>query len=186
MILYHYSKELYDVLKSRAAQKDMPPTNTPDMMYDRSISFFIEPIPLDILPSLHHYNHHFYKDKSKVYEYQISDHDLNKDKFVFRLVESPEKTQLYYDDSILDKEYHERLNAAIKEFGYTGTTTREIEPLVRRFKGTTRDLFKKLPTYPNYETDLKTKYAPLVPHLMIYFNRGVIPYSSVAQKVMGK
>jgi len=184
MFIYHYSDKRFDVLKSRAAQKGPISVPASDLRhYDNHISFFVEPIPYDILPSLHHHQHAFYKDGKEVYQYKIPTNNL-KD-FYFELVESPEKTELFYDETLSDELYYVRLKAAYDEKGYVGTTVRELEHCVKMFQGKTREFFKQVPKRKNYD-EIKTKYAPTVPHLMVYLKHGVVEYSEVKKVVMGK
>jgi hypothetical protein len=181
--LYHYSHKLYSTLLTRTAQKQKKKKLTVnDRKYDDHISFFIEPIPLDILPGLHKFEHPFYRDGSKVYEYCI--HTTTLGKFYYELVESPEKTNIYYDNSLSDDEYHKLLKQIEKDNNYTGTSLSELNKLINKFKGKTRRYFQLIPKRPNYE-DIKTKYAPTVPHFMIYPESGEVKYYKVTEKIMG-
>jgi hypothetical protein len=183
-LLYHYSKDLYPELKTRRAQG--VEINKAEDINERSyydhISLFLEPIPLDILPSIHKNHHPFYKAGESVYEYSIPLPYLKG--WFYTLVESPEKCQLYYDDSVSEQDYHVRMKKIIEENNYEGNDLRELDKIVKKFKGTTRSYFKKLPSMPNYE-DIKNKYAPCVPHLMIYSDKGILKYSQVNEKHFG-
>ena len=182
--LYHYSDQLFDSLKTREKQnKPLDPkvkTNFSD--YDKHISFFLEPIPLDILPDIHHNKHPFYVAGKEVYEYRIP--TVNLGTMRYHLTESPEKTKALYDNSIDDDAYYALMDKVNKEQKYVGTSIKDIEELVDKFEGTTRNFFLKVPTYPNYE-EIKNKYAPCVPHLMVYPSTGVVRYSSVTKKKFG-
>lgn len=182
--LYHYSEALFDSLKTREKQGLGNQEKIPglDANYNKHISFFIEPIPLDILPSIHHNEHPFYVAGKEVYEYRIP--TINLGIMEYRLVESPEKTKARYDTSIDDDAYFElmdKVNAANK---YNGDKINDLEKLIDKFEGTTRNYFIKIPTYPDYEK-MKTKYAPCVPHFMVYPKSGIVRYSSVTKKKFG-
>jgi hypothetical protein len=182
--LYHYSDQLFDSLKTREKQnKPLDPkvkTNFSD--YDKHISFFLEPIPLDILPDIHHNKHPFYVAGKEVYEYRIP--TVNLGIMDYKLVESPEKTKARYDTSIDDDAYFELMDKVNIANKYIGDKISDIEDLVDRFEGTTRNYFIKIPSYPDYEK-MKTKYAPCVPHLMVYPKSGIVRYSSVSKKKFG-
>jgi hypothetical protein len=183
--LYHYSSQMFDILKTREKQNkpldSKLKANSSD--YDKHISFFLEPIPLDILPDIHHNKHPFYVTGKEVYEYKIP--TVNLGTMRYYLTESPEKTKALYDTSIDDDAYYALMDKVNKEQRYVGTKIKDIEDLVERFEGTTKNYFMKIPSYPNYE-EIKGKYAPCVPHLMIYPETGLVKYGSVTKKRFGK
>lgn len=189
MYIYHYSEQRFDILKSRAAQKGPVNIQTSAVSskelrsYENHISFFVEPIPYDILPALHHNEHPFYKEGKEVYQYKIPTSNLRD--FYFELVESPEKTELRYDDSITDDEYYKRIREIYAEKGYVGNSLRDLENCVRMFQGKTREYFKRVPKLRDYEEN-KAKYAPTVPHLMVYPKHGTVAFSEVKKVIMGK
>lgn len=179
--LYHYSEALFDSLKTREKQgNQIEVSGRSD--YNKHISFFLEPIPLDILPAIHHNEHPFYVAGKEVYEYKIPTTNLGP--MTYHLTESPEKTKALYDTSIDDDEYYRIMDEVNKANKYLGDNVKDLEALIDRFEGTTRNYFIKLPSYPNYQ-ELKTKYAPCVPHLMVYPKSGIIRYSSVTKKKFG-
>lgn len=185
-LLYHYSTQLYSVLKTlrkqgRKGENDNQKEH--GHQYIDHISFFIEPIPLDILPSIHRQKHPFYKEGKKLYEYVVPTDKLGM--LFYELVESPEKTSLLYDKTISDDIYHIRLSEAMLLNHYEGHSISDINKLIDRFKGTTREAFKKIPTRPNYK-EIMTKYAPTVPHFMIYPDSGEIAFSEVNIVTLGK
>jgi hypothetical protein len=183
--IYHYSETLYHTLLTRRRQGFKETNNIPEIngrSYLDHISFFIEPIPLDILPSLHHNKHPFYQNNKSIYEYVISTEELSG--CFYHLTESPEKTKLLYDKTITDEQYYEKIERVNEKLNYTGTDIVKLEKLIEKFTGTTRAYFINVPKLPNYE-ELKTKYAPTVPHLMIYPKNGEIKYNNVSFKTMG-
>lgn len=185
--LYHYNHQRFKELKSRRAQnKEIKmPSHYKDNKFDYndSISFFFEPLPLDVLPKLYKGEHPFYKPESMVYEYRISIQDLNNSPWT--VVEHPEKTELLYDDSISDSKYYKEMARIEKEQGYNGNNWRELAKIKNRFKGLTLKYYKLLPSRPNFE-EIKTKYAPTVPHVMTYPIGGTLRPNFVLPRHMGK
>ena len=93
MILYHYSINKYETLKSLIAQR-MPKksqSNGDEFAYDRSLSFFLEPIPLDIA-EIYFRRHEFWKSGLELYQYQVHLNALSKN-IAFVLTETPKKTR---------------------------------------------------------------------------------------------
>jgi hypothetical protein len=183
-LLYHYSKDLYPELKTRRAQgvKINKVEDNEERSYYDHISLFLEPIPLDILPAIHKNQHPFYKDGDVVYEYSIPLAYLKN--WFYTLVESPEKCELYYDDRVSEEDYVTLMKKIVQENNYEDTDLKQLEKIVKRFRGTTRTYFKQLPSLPNYES-IKNKYAPCVPHLMIYSSKGILSYSQVVKRQFG-
>lgn len=184
MYLYHYSDKLFDRLLTKRKQGIKDDANKLEKYaYLDHISFFLEPIPLDILPSIHKNKHPFYVEGKELNEYKILTTSLGK--MFYRLVESPENIKLLYDTTIDDETYYKERDKVDKKNKYEGTSLKDLESLVHRFQGTTREYFKKIPSYPNYE-EIKTKYAPCVPHFMIYPETGIVNYSECNKVTLGK
>lgn len=182
--LYHYSRDLYKDLRTREKQAVVSEGQAQNKLpsYDKHISFFLEPIPLDILPDIHKNQHPFYVAGNEVYEYRVP--TVNLGTMTYHLTESPEKTKALYDTTIDDDEYYRIMDEVNKANKYIGDNVRDLESLIDKFEGTTRNAFIKLPCYPNYE-EIKNKYAPTVPHFMIYPKSGIVRYSSVSKKKFG-
>ena len=185
MNLYHYNKHKFKELKSLAAQQNIAKSDITNLPYNTSISFFIEPIPLDILPSIHKNKHNFYVNGDNVYEYTIDINELSKQKFIYHLVESPEVIELYYDETISDKNYSSIKDKIEQDHKYIGNNIHDLQSVIRPFLNKTKDYFKKVPSYSNYKESLIKKYAPCVPHLMIYLEKGIVQYKEIELKTMG-
>lgn len=183
--LYHYSTELFDILKTREKQGLGKEEKIPELnqRYNKHISFFLEPIPLDILPDIHSNKHEFYVAGKEVYEYKIP--TVNLGVMEYELVESPEKIKALYDTTLDDDAYYKAMDEISRANKYNGKNIKDLEALIERFEGTTRGYFIRIPSYPNYK-EIKNKYAPCVPHFMIYPKTGLVKYSSVTKKKFGK
>ena len=71
MYLYHYSDKLFDRLLTKRKQGVTDDENKLEKYaYLDHISFFLEPIPLDILPSIHKNKHPFYVEGKELNEYK--------------------------------------------------------------------------------------------------------------------
>lgn len=182
MKLYHYSKEKYSILKTKSLVNGEQKGEL--ISYNNHISFFFEPVPLDIVGKIFGPTHNVWAPGNRLYEHIVETRSLKK--FFYKLVESPEKTELRYNDSISVEEYHKRLAIINKELNYEGTTIAELEKACTRLKGTTRSYFKLLPERRDFE-EIRDKYAATVPHLMIYLeDRQLTPISIKEVVVKGE
>lgn len=182
MLIYHYAAQPFDVLKTLEAQgKTNNIPSIPD--YNQHISFFLEPIPFDFMGTVFGPKHHTWFPGSTVYEHTVLVKDITG--FRYRIVESPEKTLLYYDDTISDNEYHALLAKLIKENHYEGRDPQVFEKIQRKLKGTVREGYAKLSTRPNF-AEIRDKYAATVPHVMLYPDKGVTPVKSHRQLKIGQ
>jgi len=196
MKLYHYSAHHYDVLKTLEKQRPLSKEEIEEgarsvkwgapLPYYAHISFFFEPVPLDILSSIFPKDHHTWFKGSRLYEYIVDPSTI--DHFQYAVVETPEKTELFYDESIGVAEYYRRLNELNKKFGYTGHSLAGLKQAVQRLEGTTRSSFLLLQTRPNWDKEEKDsiqyKYASTVPHVMLYPASGFVEYESVKKVVV--
>lgn len=184
VLLYHYSGSKYDILLTRKRQ-GIP---KPDVVlqtsqeikpgdYTEHISFFVDPAPLDILSKVYR-KHDVWHKGNILYEHTV-DLALVGD-FKYHFVETPEKIQLLFDDSVSVLEYYNQLNKINKNKHYIGASLDEFMYPYNSFKGTTRDYILKAPSYPNWESN-RHKYAACVPHVMLYPKTGEVTVSSVKQ-----
>lgn len=193
MLLYHYAKERHPILLTKEKQNTVTPEDRKNAekeyiehfkktgykrpgYYFEHISFFFEPVPLEIMSTIFPRNHSIWTRGNMIFEHVV---DSTKIKlFDFEVVEFPEKTEIYYDDSLTDKEYFNKLKQAIKENGYIGKNNEALESVSRKFLGHTEEYFKAIKDRPNYK-DIKEKYAATVPHVMLYPHIGKIPVRSI-------
>lgn len=212
MKFYHYSKDQYDDLRSRLAQgkgklfiMDRKPELLAnlqgtlavqldkaglrdDFSYDRSISLFLEPIPLDIA-QIYKGKHELWQSGEEFVQYEVDITDLPSG-ISFRLVESPEKTKLLYqtqdweaakEDNELIPKYVKEIRDKEKALGYTAHGRENLAKVAGRFNRKTKQYMKKAVEialeYP--EDGGFKKYAACVPHVMIYPGYKPIEYSDV-------
>lgn len=170
MLIYHYSKSKHKELKTLEAQgleKDVPSIKD----YNKHISFFLEPIPYEFMGTIFGKDHHTWFPGNVVVEHTIIVSEIGE--FIYKIVESPEKTFLYYDENITDEDYGKKLKEMIVRNKYEGSNLKEFEKIQTKLKGTVREYYAMLPERKNF-AGIKDKYAATVPHTMIYPKGGII------------
>lgn len=199
--IYLYSKSLNKDIRSLRAQATLTTKelNELDEKYTRyfdqrpyteSISFFIEPIPTDIIGKLFGKGHRNWHDGNVLYEYCVDVDYLEKD-ILYSVVETPtavEFMDMHYDPNMTGKEFIEYArdkNQVLIKQGYVGEGVDNLVKAASKFLGTTRDYFIKARKRADAD---KTKmlYAASVPHLMLYPKGGIIRYSNDRRVVIGK
>ena len=180
--LYHYAKQQFDSLLTRDRQGVGDGKRGSDKRYDQHISLFFAPLPMERIAHIHKGKHPFYVSGSIVYEHVVKIEELRGE--YYEVVESPEKTELRYDDSISDKEYYRLLDLAIEQNSYNSDSYEALILHHGRFSKIQNKYFEKLPSYSDYKENM-TKYAPSVPHLMVYPKSGEIKIYSCSQKTFG-
>lgn len=185
--LYHYSVEKYDSLKSLSArelQKEGFVSNEQDpFAYNKSISFFFEPIPLD-LPEILNNEHNFWKSGTRLYQYEISTSQLEED-VPYLLTESEEIIDTLYNKQDWSKakgqpEIVKQYKAELKELEtrlrYKGTGVDNLIRVAKKYRTGIREKYKALYQLhlKNPEDGLLDKYAACVPHVMIYVDKQVL------------
>lgn len=195
-VLYHYSKEKFSKLLTREAQGVVSDKEKEKWLklaeeqlrpggYHQHVSFFIEPVPLDIIGQIFGEQHAFWYPGNVIYEHQIKASTLPRFKYEF--VETPYATELYYDpksDNLSVEEYYKLLDKGQRKLKERGDNIRDFVEVAERLKGLTRECYINLPSRPNWES-IKDKYAATVPHVMVYPQSGVIKVSSAKQVVVG-
>ena len=191
--LYHYSKEKFDVLKTRKAQgieytEDVTVTNkilTKVLgfgTYNDHISLFLEKAPLDVLGTIYKdVQHEVWYAGSKLYEYEVYVEDIGE--FAYDLVETPLEIEMFYDDSYDDMSMEDYIEMVYKKkikLGLCGKDRSTFIKKVNELKGTIMEQYVKLPNRPNWK-NIQKKYAPTVPHVMMYPQDGIIKHHSVKQ-----
>lgn len=184
MLLYHYSDKQHKTLKTLLNQGKVTAVEREKAereaikhktlfgvfqpgYYFEHISFFFDPIPRNIY-SYFPKTHKVWTKKNKLYEHVVEVDD-NTQQFYYEIVEFPERIELYYDRKVDDKTFFKRVGAMLKEDGYIGKGSIELEEVLRKkdLLGKTEEFFTKLPSRPNYK-DVQNKYAATVPHVMLY------------------
>ena len=201
MKFYHYASEEFEDLRSRLAQgkgklfiMDRLPALLDDLQgalavqldkvrlkdewsYERSISLFLEPVPLDIA-GIYKDQHEFWQSGRELVQYEVDLKDLPAG-IAWRLVESPEKTKLLYEtqdweatkkDKTLIPQYVKEVKDKEKSMGYVGHGHVSLERITKKFNRKTRRFMEQATEialqYP--EDGGFKKYAACVPHVMIY------------------
>lgn len=179
--LYHYSNVEREELKSLFAvgkeKEGYDYVRENPLIYTKSISFFLEPIPKD-LPSLLKGEHSFWKKGVEFYEHEVSIKDLPKN-VPYRLVESIQKTDLIYNKQDWDrvekepnlrKQYMEEIKELEESLFFHGNDLGNLQKAIRNAKADIRrdyiNMYKLHKKHP--EDNLMSRYASSVPHLMIY------------------
>lgn len=184
-LLYHYasaSKGLFQSLQTERHRLKNVKDDFPS--YLDHVSFMFERPPFEKIAKL-------YKRKGHTHPFWYAGHELNEyivdlDQFkttkeiFYKIVESPEQTKLYYNDSVSDSAYRRELNKIIEQYGYEGNNVRDLKKAwlnlkSRMSKNWMLEHYASLMNTSNFD-DNKNKYAPTVPHLMFYTADGVIHY----------
>lgn len=205
MQLYHYASKQKGLFKELITERKRTSLIGKKLSldfpsYQDHISFFFEKAPVDRLPGLYlkkGREHSFWKNGHVVYEYIVDTNKIKTPKKLFyKITETPDKSELILDDKVSKEEYDKLLEEIEKKHHYNGDSFKDLE------KAWT-DLNKRLGAdwmYRSYEKMLNTKgpygfegniekymsmYAPMVPHLMLYIEPGVINYIQVNEITMG-
>jgi len=191
--LYHYSTDQYTVLKTmrlagvvdrereQKFDKSVVERSLVGHYFDH-ISFFIDPIPLD-LASLSGHRHTLWTKGLKLYEHKVTI-SIN-DVFRYDLVATPKHLKLLddtldgvdWDDERARKGYFDAERKISKDNGYSHGDYNTFITTISKFKNGTRQSFIDM-----FKLDLDMEYrqhAARVPHLMLYPENGSIPVTSV-------
>lgn len=196
MRLYHYSQVKRDVLKTlRMSGSEIvvsdrfdpyqPLTAYHPGAYVDHISFFLERPPIENLGAVFKEGHSVWYKGSVVFEHVIETRDDNKFKYV--VVETPERTDHYYDDSYDDSDdmaWHADELKILKKFGYIGGGSSQLERATDHLHGETLRAYQKLRGRPNFE-QIRLKYAATVPHVMLYPDSGEVAVREVTKLKVG-
>ena len=193
MYIYHYSSKSYSELRSLANQpgKSKEEIDELNKKYTRSmdpgpycnqISFFIEPIPFDIIGDLFGNKHPVWFNGNSLYEYLIDIDSIDKN-IMFMVAETPGDMKLidsYDTDSMLDEDFEKFMKIKQHEKyirGEVGIGRDNLRKQIKVYLGTTRQAFINARKRPDAK-ETASKYAAYVPHLMLYPESGIIRYRS--------
>ena len=188
MKLYHYSPIELTELKSKIARGIKSAGDHGIKGYASSISFFLEPIPLDIAEILKH-EHDFWISGRELYQHEIDSNDLPLD-VDFVLVETPDKTKLLYEEQDWDKaegnpelvkQYKQEIEDLEIKKGYRGKGRMKLVQTCKPFTKGISKYYKNMYTLhcKHPEDNLIKKYAATVPHLMIYVGKEAVRVDEV-------
>lgn len=204
MKLFHYSKDLHEVLKTKRAiglseleqakLKDKTLKKYPGRHYFDHISFFFDPIPVDIIGDLYGPDHPVWFNGNSLYEHEIS---INDPPFhiPFEVVESVNQIHALDifavehnwvdEDPILLNKWFEHIGREKIKWGEWGDTLPKLILQIKKNKGITRQSFINAVERDDFNEN-KRKYAASVPHLMVYPPEGYLPVTKVTKVVIGK
>lgn len=182
MKLYHYAKEYHDELKTLEMQREITVDDiskyqayktplSPDKPYWKHISFFFDRVPIDKMGGWYGKDHHTWYSGNILYEYTVDITTFGR--FSYDIVETPDKIELLFDESISDQQYYQLMLENIKKKGYRGNSTFELNKASKPFVGQTEKYIQHAVEHSKFET-FNRQYAACVPHVMIYPSSGVI------------
>lgn len=183
--LYHYSnKTLTELLTKRSYTTDQQIISLAESnaklvgdigCYLDHISFFLEPIPTDILPKLFGGKHPFYRPNETCIEHVVQ--VKLTDSFDWALQETPVigkfSDRWNWDDITREvrRGYIRQINKEMTRLKLQGSDVAQMFDAIRPYIGETRDYFIKA-RQSRWAEDTSTQYAAEVPHLMLYPNGG--------------
>lgn len=157
--------------------------------YCDHISFFFEPIPLDILGKLFGKDHAVWFSGSKLYQHVVTLDDLGD--CPYEVVETPTQNKVadqfdWTNEAERDKtmaEYVKLQNRAKLLNGEIGYDKKTLHEQIAKFRGGTRAAYIAASESEDFE-DGRNKYAAGVPHLMAYPLSGKVRVDSVSKVVV--
>lgn len=205
MYLYHYSAHMHQVLLSKAASGAMTHIQIKlarqearrkgyeAWPYCDHISFFFDPIPASLLPTLFGDNHPFWYKGHKLYEHVIKVADLPGD-IMYHVVESKNKTALLdkfaeennwvEDNPELLLQWEMLISQKEREWRERGTRRDGLINQIKLNEGGTAEAYIQASKRDDFEWG-KNKYAANVPHLMLYPPKGEIKVHEIRSLTMG-
>lgn len=200
MLLYHYSKERYDVLKTRRLSHTFSASELVKIkkrteftssvgMYIDHISFFFDPIPSALLGDIFDKDHSAWFPGSKLYEYVIDSKELS-NLVAYDVVETPEELVVFDrvdwpdNDPAFARQYFRDRARRTRHNRTNGTRYLDLLEQIRKYQGTTKEHYRKAVLRDDwYENRLK--YAANVPHLMVYPKGGEVSYFEIRELTIG-
>lgn len=203
--LYHYARELYPSLQTRrksgkadGAEVKRSEERAKQYMsegpYVDHISFFFDPIPADLLPTLYGPDHAVWFKGNRLYEYIVDVDTLQRD-LLYRVVESERKTAFMDkfvkehnwvdDDPVLLMKYIREINDLQRKWGELGRDWPDFKKQILLNQGKTREAFIRASQRQDFQEG-RHRYASNVPHLMVYPSHGVIEYAEINVVTLGR
>lgn len=157
--------------------------------YCDHISFFFEPIPLDILGKLFGKDHPVWFSGNKLYQHVVLLDDLSD--CPYEVVETPTQNKVadQFDWSKEDEhekmilEFFKRQNRAKLLNGEIGYDKKNLHDQISKFRGGTRAAYIAASESEDFE-DGRNKYAAGVPHLMAYPPSGKVRVNMTTKVVI--
>ncbi len=188
LVLYHYSAEPYDSLKTRRAQGHLTPHQMRDgrqeaefrqdvAPYYDHVSFFSRPLPLATIGKLYAgKGNALWNPGQALYEHAVDTRDL--DGFKYTMVETPAdvaEVSSFPDEKDVEakRKYFARRAVRRRKMGDVGDTEEMLQAALGKYPGL-KPLYEAATEKYTSEEDWN-RYATGVPHVMLYPNSGVIP-----------
>jgi hypothetical protein len=189
--LYHYATKPFDVLKclekqnilSKSDKKkyDDSVDNEMNIPYYKQISLFFDKLPCDIIGEIYGKQHFMFYQGSVLYEHEVKVLDI--DTFSYKIVETPQETEWYYNDDISEEEYHRLSSEYRTRNKLYGKSLLDFVSSGGKMCGMTRPYYMIMHTRSNWEK-IKNMHAATVPHVMIYPKNGIIVPSSISRVII--
>ena len=195
MKLYHYSEDLYPILKTRSAVGGLTPADIKEAketaeyrhapgLYVDHISFFFDPIPLKLLGSIYGKENTTWFNGNVLNEYIVDVTTLEND-ILFHIVESPESVALvdsttdenWEDDSFKRTFFKTKYDLQIR-LGEIGNGRVKLEKQIIKYHNQTEHYYRLASKRSDFKENI-TKYAANVPHVMMYPKSGTVKIESV-------
>lgn len=190
MILYHYNVNPLDDIRSLKLQNKTSAKEWSEN-YSSSVSFFFEPIPLD-LPSIFDGKSKQWISGSKLYEHLIDVDDIEED-IKFHITETPDKTKLLYykqdwskvkkGNGLRDKYLQEIEDMEIKK-GYRGQGLNNFVKVAQPFKKGIRQHYINASVLAKCEPLIYDLYAGTIPHVMMFPTKPILVKESKLIKLI--
>ena len=200
MLLYHYAKTPFKTLTTRRFRETLTDEQlkegkeiaqwrkAPGPYYDH-VSFFLEPVPLDIMGAVFaDVKHDFWVPGSTIYQHTVESAKIGR--FKYAIVETPGDIKMlseWSDDWDMDPKWDDAKEAYFskrsrlkKANGEIGQGNALFEQVATSFVGTTRAAY--LNSMKGDQND-RLLYAAGVPHVMLYPDHGELKLVSPAVKV---
>lgn len=204
MKLYHYasaSKGVFDALLTERARLSAKGEGVREKYpsYVDHVSFFFDPIPAAQIPEYYNkkgYQHPFWYDGHQIIEYTVDIASHRGDAFAYLLssflLQAPDLLKAYHDANVSEQDYAVLRDAVETQFKVRGSSVKELITCVTRFKAHLRHDYVlqglKYLTQTTSKEDWeknKHKYAPYIPHLMVYDSTGVFKIQSHRELTLG-
>jgi len=195
--LYHYSKEHYPQLLTLEQQKVLDPKVRQDAQdaarfrgdlfpYYQHVSFFLDPVPLDLVGEMFPKDHQAWVNGNELWQYSVDPTTMSIKGWV--LTEAPLQNFLldvlpWFDNRTYKRGYFKMLKLGRVLTQSEGSDLSGLVKCIDRYKGRTRAAYEKLKDSKDFE-ELKYKYAATVPHLMIYTD-SPLTYQHAEQVTVG-
>lgn len=189
-MLYHYNTNSLSDIRNLELQGDLSEVTKQHMKnvstfrsaphpYYKSVSCFIDPIPLDI-PKYFCKGHTVWSTGAELHEHAIALTDLNI--LGWKIVESDVSTAMlkylpWVDCRLYQILYYKFREAVDKVVGNTGNDLASLRIAIEQYKGDMEELLAKADTL-RQKLGGKHQYASFVPHVLLYTDSVIDVFST--------